>query len=577
MIDLAQFHFIRPLWLLALIPLGLLIRIIILQKLQSRNWESICDRNLLPYILIGNASGSRRLQLILISICGLLAVFAVAGPVWEKLPQPVFRTQSALVIALDLSQSMDATDVLPSRLVRARYKVSDILSTRAEGQTALLVYAGDTFSVSPLTDDVATIQSQLNSLTTDIMPIQGNRPDLAVVMASDLLKQAGIATGDILLLTDEVEDNQVESIVDTMRNSQNRISVLGIGTSQGAPIVVSSGGFLKDANGNIVIPILDEKPMQRLTTLGRGTYLKLQMDDADVEELDRLFSSNLSNDELAETELETDVWREQGPWLLVLLIPIAALAFRRGYMVLIIFLCMPITQNAEAFDWETLWKRPDQLGVKALEQGDHKRASELFNDPAWRGSAQYKAGEFDAAAKAFGELEDTEDIYNYGNALARLGQYQQAIAAFDKVLEHVHDHEDAKFNRKIVEDELEQQQQEQQQQEQQQQEQQGQKQQQQQQQDQAQQIEGNEDRMVEKQITDPQKQANGMNTEKSERNEDPNPMAQELNKEKEMEQQQATEQWIRRIPDDPSGLLRRKFLYQHLQRRQNQSPGEKTW
>ena len=574
MIDLVQFHFIRPLWLLALIPLGLLFRIIFLQKLQSRNWESICDRNLLPYILIGNASGSRRIQLILISICGLLAVFAVAGPVWEKLPQPVFRTQSALVIALDLSQSMDATDVLPSRLVRARYKVSDILSTRAEGQTALLVYAGDTFAVSPLTDDVATIQSQLNSLTTEIMPIQGNRPDLAVVMASDLLKQAGIAKGDILLLTDEVEDNQVESIVDTMRNSQNRISVLGIGTNQGAPIVVSSGGFLKDANGDIVIPILDEKPMQRLTTLGGGTYLKLQMDDTDVEELDRLFSSNLSNDELAKTELETDVWREQGPWLLVLLIPIAALAFRRGYMVLIIFLCMPITQKAEAFEWETLWQRPDQLGAKALEQGDHKRASELFNDPAWKGSAQYKAGEFDAAAKAFSELEDTEEIYNYGNALARLGQYQQAIAAYDKVLEHVPDHEDAIFNRKIVEEELEQQDQDQDQDQDQEQEQQ---QDQEQQQGQQEQQQDNEDSMTEKQNSDQQKQADEMNTEKSEPNKDPNPMAQELNNEKEMEQQQATEQWIRRIPDDPSGLLRRKFLYQYQQRRQNQRPGEKTW
>ena len=373
MTELEQFHFIRPLWLLALVPLALLIRNMVAHKLGSKSWESICDRELLPYILSGTASGSRRLPLILFGICGLLAIFAAAGPVWEKLPQPVFRTQSALVIALDLSRSMDAADIVPSRLVRARYKISDILSRRVEGQTALLVYAGDAFTVSPLTDDVATIESQLNALTVDIMPAHGNRTDLALLKASDLLKQAGIVNGDILLLTDEVEYKYIESIENLVRNSKYRLSVLGIGTPQGAPVIVGNGGFLKDGNGDIVLPVLDESPMRRLATLGRGMYLRIQMDDTDVEKLNRLFSSNLSRDEVAATELETDVWQEQGPWLLALLIPIAALAFRRGYMVLIVCLCLPFPQKAEAFEWESLWLRPDQprgqsLGARRLQK-----------------------------------------------------------------------------------------------------------------------------------------------------------------------------------------------------------------
>ncbi|NNE37980.1 MAG: VWA domain-containing protein, partial [Gammaproteobacteria bacterium] len=201
----AEFQFIRPYWLYGFIPLTILVLYMFRHKLRNKKWESLCDKELLPYILIGDEPATRRTSAMITLVAGTIVLLSLAGPTWEKLPQPVFSTQSALVIALDLSRSMDATDVNPSRLERARFKVADILQHRAEGETALLVYAGDSFTVTPLTDDAATIESQLMALTTDIIPAQGNRTDLAMSKAVELLKQAGAGQGDVLLITDEID------------------------------------------------------------------------------------------------------------------------------------------------------------------------------------------------------------------------------------------------------------------------------------------------------------------------------------------------------------------------------------
>ena len=187
-----QFHFLRPLWLLALIPLIMFSWLLLRRSLFSRNWQSVIDPQLLPHVLIGTAGKSSRLPLILFFICGLLGIIALAGPVWNQLPQPVYKAKSALVIALDLSRSMDASDIKPSRLIRAHYKVNDILKLRKEGDTALIAYAADAFTAIPLTDDGETITNIVNSLTTDIMPAQGSRADRALSRASELLRNAAI-------------------------------------------------------------------------------------------------------------------------------------------------------------------------------------------------------------------------------------------------------------------------------------------------------------------------------------------------------------------------------------------------
>ena len=614
---LEQFHFVRPLWLFALVPLVALIWMMLKRKLGSRSWEGVCDRTLLPYILIQIQSKSRRLSVLATSLGGMLAILALAGPAWERLPQPVFTPQSALVIALDLSRSMDATDITPSRVGRARFKIADILDQRTEGQTGLLVYDGDAFTVTPLTDDTATIKSQLTALVPDIMPVQGNRTDIAVERAADLLKQAGAGKGHILLITDEVDvDEKLREAASAALRQGYRISVLGVGTSHGTPVPLADGSFLKDSSGEIVIPVMHEKPMRELARIGGGHYIRMSLDDSDIKTLAQVFKGVELGDDFNETKLQTDVWKEQGPWLLIALLPLAAVLFRRGYLVLLLIFILPYPHNAAAFDWDSLWLNQQMRAKRALEQGDRKGAAELFTSPEWKGPAQYQAQDFAGAFKSLKGLKDSESLYNAGNTLARLGRYEDAIKAYSQVLKQDPDHKDARYNKKLVEEELEKQKQQNRQQQQnknqnssdnkdqrrdkgQQQDQD--RQDQQQNRDQQQQDSRNNDNKQadRRESQDRQNQQNADNQdqrrEDNTRKEDADRQAQAGNHaekppqgdveknmtasrdQKQDEQEQATEQWLRRIPDDPAGLLRRKFLYQYRQRANRPPPGEKTW
>lgn len=600
-----QFHFLRPAWLLALLPLAVMVWLMVKRKLGSRGWESFCDPALLPHILAGKPPGRSRLSVILTALCGLLAIVALAGPVWDKLPQPVFSKESSLVIALDLSRSMGADDISPSRLGRARYKIRDILKQRPEGRTALLVYAGDAFTVTPLTDDVKTIVSQLQALDTDIMPVQGYREDLALRHARDLLQQAGAGRGHVLLITDEVDGDRGSEAARELYKAGYRVSVMGVGTEHGVPIPLGDGSFLKDDQGEIVIPTLNEDPLRQVAGAGGGIYLQLQRDDSDIETLVNRFDTVGSGDMQA-TELETDVWRERGPWLLLLVLPLAALAFRRGYLLVLVCLVLPFPENARAFDWDSLWWRDDQRARQALEEGDHEKAAELFRDPAWEGVARYRGGDYEGAAEALQKLEGADNLYNLGNALARMGRYEGAIEAYEKALQRDPEHEDAAYNKQLVEEELKKQQQQSQQR----------NQQEQQQQDEDQKKPGEEDSEQDQQGDPGEEEPPAQ--EQQEQREDPQPgrrespdqdksqeppeqdpsareqTARQDGEEQQQpqeqpdgppvspdelqpdEQEQAVEQWLRRIPDDPGALLRRKFLYQYQQRQRERSD-EKSW
>ena len=589
MIDPELFHFLRPQWFVALVPLALLLWFLFFRKGAESNWETVVDGRLLPHLLIKGASGKRRTAFILTLAGGLLGIIALAGPVWEKLPQPVFTAQGAVVIALDLTRSMDASDVSPSRLERARYKIRDILDQRQEGQTALLVYSGEAFTVTPLTDDRETIISQLNALETNIMPVTGNRTDKALAMALDLLRQAGMGRGHVLLITDDADPGTAGEAVERLREEGYRLSILGVGTSHGAPVLLPDGGFLKGRDGQIVIPVLDEDGLRRLASAGGGIYTRLTKDDQDTRLLAGNFSAMQGSSNEAGAELTADVWREQGPWLVLCLLALAALLFRRGYLLALALVLLAPPDAAYALDWEDLWLRKDQQGQQAMDTEDYAAAAELFADPAWKAAAQHRAGDYQAAVDTLEQLDDTESNYNSGNALARLGRYHEAIAAYDRTLAEQPDHEDAIFNRELLEKELERQQQQQQQQQGQdqqrdQEQQQGQNQQdterQQEEQPQAQQSEeqdsqARDEAREQEEGEQPQPQEARQQDEQQDRESDQQPAARDDLKT--AEEQQATEQWLRRIPDDPSGLLRRKFRYQYQQREYERNPDDKTW
>ncbi len=201
--------------------------------------------------------------------------------------------------------------------------------------------------MTPLTTDVDTIGALVNSLSTDIMPSRGSYPIAAIDKSRALLEQAGAVVGEILLITDGGYSPAAERAARDLRGSGYSLSVLGVGTPDGAPIPRFTGGFVTDGSGNIAVPRLEEDALRKLAVAGGGRFSLLSTDDRD---LDYLLSGELTSAQASGDNLATDHWREEGPWLVLLLLPLAALAFRRGYVVVLLIFVVPSVNTAHAFD-----------------------------------------------------------------------------------------------------------------------------------------------------------------------------------------------------------------------------------
>ncbi len=450
---LENLHLLNPAWLWALVPLALLLLILNRGSSGIGDWSRVVDPHLLPHVLAGGNGTRRRGPLLLLGLGWFLAVIALANPVFEKQPQPLFRTLAARVIVLDLSRSMQTPDLKPSRMIRARFEVADILSRSQEGETGLVVFAGDAFVVSPLTDDTATIQALLGTLKPDLMPVQGSRADLGLSRAGELLRQAGRQAGEILLIADAV-DRRALAAAERLYQQGFRVSAMAVGTEEGAPLPDGRGGFVRDRNGQIVNPRLQPELFKEVARAGGGRFTPLLASDAD---LDRLLQDAIAprGRESEAVELDTDLWKENGPWLALLLLPLGVLAFRRGWLLgLVIVMAgnLYTPDPALAFDWQDLWQRRDQQAAEALRRGDHAKAIAKSRSPGRLGAAHFQAGDFDKAAEAFAGAPDADGHYNRGNALARLGRLQEAIAAYDQALAQAPGMEDALYNRRQVEE-----------------------------------------------------------------------------------------------------------------------------
>ena len=590
----AEFHFLRPEWLWALPVVVLLTFVLARRQLAPGSWQRIVDPALAPFVLSRRQMKGASRRWWLVALGGLLATFAMAGPSWTRVEQPVFRSEQAIVVALDLSRSMDAQDVSPSRLARAKLKILDILEQRVSGQTALIVYSANAFTVTPLTTDADTVASLVNSLSTDIMPSRGSYPAAAIEKGLALLEQAGVVFGEVVVISDGGAGPQALEAAEELKDNGYTLSVLGVGTLDGAPIPRGGGGFVTDRSGQIVVPRLESDGLRDLAEAGGGRYATLSADSRDIE---MLLSGVVGSGAAGDESLATDQWREEGPWLLLLLVPLASLAFRRGWVFAALLCLGPMSQQAHAFGWSDLWRTKDQQGQQELENGDAATASALFDDPAWRAVARYRAGDYQDSAAGFSGLRDTDSLYNYGNALAKMGEFESAINAYERVLELDPAAEDAAYNRDLLQELVEQQDAESGQQ--------GDQQQSSEEGGGAQQSEGSsESDEASQEGTDGSPGNESPETETSAReqemsDEDLEALEQELQRaaeeaegqaegepqmtqaqaaaeRREQEREQAMEQWLRRIPDDPGGLLRRKFRYQY-QRQGRDQDGNALW
>ena len=596
--DFSEFHFLRPLALLGLIPALLIVAFTQWRKRSAGNWEKIINPELLPFLMQGdNAKKQRGIYAVLAA--WIITCMALAGPTWQQLPQPVHKKDAALILIMDLSPSMLAEDIKPSRLARARYKLIDILKTRSEGYSALVVYGGEAYTLSPLTEDSNTIISLVPTLQPSLLPVYGSNTEEAVETALQLAINGGYQQADLLLITDGVA-SQAFGTVQSMisKAGKFRLSILGVGTKQGAPIPTGSGSFVKDSNGAILIPKLSPASLQMLAQNSGGSYRTLSADDSDISALLDV-TEGLFPDASKELERDFDLWDDQGFWLIFLLLPILLVSFRKGNIAIILLAPMLFPDSAAAFGWKDLWQTADQQANKALQAGDIETAQALFKDSQWRGSAAYKAGDYKTAIDDFLLIDSADSHYNRGNGLAQSGDLDAAIDAYNQALKLQPGMADAKANKELVEQLKRQQEQQQnsdsQQQDQQQsddQQQDGQSSQEQDSQekisqeksseDQSQQEEDAEAQKAQEQAAEQERQQQAMeesealseeekalNEEEKALSEEQKALSdeeQEALSEEEKQAQQELQQWLRRVPDDPGGLLREKFRYQSRQR-----------
>jgi len=607
-------HLLRPLGLLLLLLLPLLWWAIARQQREAGDWSRACDPHLLPHLLEPSQGRASRAPQWLASAVLVVAALALAGPAWERLPEPLHRNDAALVIVLDLSDSVRAGDLRPDRLTRARFKLADLFRLRPDGQLALVVYAGDAFTVAPLTDDSNTIANLVEALDPSLLPVAGKRTDLALRHAAGLLRGAGVEGGELLLLTDS-SGARDRDVATELAAAGIRLSVLGLGGEAPAPIPQAGGGFLLDSQGRPVLARLDAASLRELAAAGGGHFAAFSNDRSDLVSLgmDRVTPASLR-----QSSGEAMRYRDAGYWLLIPLAILALFSFRRGWLALLLVLPMGVPQPAQAFEWRDLWQRRDQQAAAALQDGDAERARALARDPELRGAAAYRLDDWQAATEAFAERDNAVAHYNRGNALARSGAYQEAIDAYRTALQRQPDLEDAKANLDAVLEWLERQPSSPQQGEGQSDEQ-GDT-------DESEPSEGDAARDEQGEQSEPQEGERSESDEDGERSQDqsgqqdpageegqdesgaqPEPgdeqapdadadeaaqralseaidqalaeqeqasppelgQAPSPEEQAEAERRQSVEQWLRRVPDDPGALLRRKFALEH-QRRQRE-------
>ncbi|MDE0364496.1 MAG: VWA domain-containing protein [Gammaproteobacteria bacterium] len=569
-----DFHFLRPWWLLAAVPAVWLGVRWARRRTAASHWEEAVEPELLPVLLepARNAAGHRLGWLLALGL--LVGATGLAGPTWQRLPQPVEQKNDALVILFDLSLSMYAEDLSPSRLVRAKHKIADVLRRRDEGFTALVAYAGDAHTVAPLTDDTRTIENLLNALGPEMMPVFGSHPGAAMELAHKLFENAYMDQGRILLVTDGID--RLAEVTD-FSNLNFPVSVLGIGTPEGAPISLDfanqPGSLLKNQQGETVHARLDRERLDAAARLCHGRYRTIALGDADI---DHLLAAPLPRDNATiEVEREFDTWSDAGFWAALALLPLLLLGFRRGLLACLALTLLPLP--AEAGFWDDLWQRRDQQALEALEQGDPARAAELFRDDSWRNAADYRNENYGRAAEGWAaraKAEPADSHYNLGNALARLGDFEAAIAAYGRALTADPGNEDAAFNKSLLE-QLQQQRQQASDQDNRE-----------QQNDGASNPENSRQPQggaSDEQQPDEQQESSAQQPNEGEQQQAQDEQSQEGTQAQQMqareddatrdEQREALEQWLRRVPDDPGGLLRRKFEYEtNLRARRGEQP-----
>jgi len=433
-------HFIRPEWLLGFIPVLILSVLFWRQHSQQSAWKQYIAPHLSQLLITKTVEKSHQPKWLLIA-SWIIAVIALSGPALNKQSLPVFATEQGRVLIMDMSLSMYATDLSPNRLSYAKFRATDLLNELTEGETGLIAYAGDAYTISPLTRDRGTILNLLPTLSPDIMPTKGSNLAAALSLAEKLLAQGGHVSGDIIVMTDGISAQQYNQAKKAL-NGGYRLSIMAFGSKQGAPIRLADGQLLRNNSNEVVVAKTDYGLLQQLTQQHQGVLVPAQTDGSDITTLTHWLASD---GKAIETELAGEAWQDLGPYLAMLLLIPMLLSFRQGLLTLMLnpsllfatamAFSLSHSQPAQASVWQDLWQTKDQQAQSAFEQGEFTQAAATFKNPQWQASAQYKAGNYQQALEGFEQDNSANGLYNQGNALMQLNDYPAAINRYQQALE----------------------------------------------------------------------------------------------------------------------------------------------
>ncbi len=579
MLETLPFKFLNPQWLL-LLPLILVVCWLFYRFYKAHSmWSELCDEHLLKILLPKTSKSKSNKWLVWVVVLVLsLIVVAAAGPSWRTQPIPLFESAASRVLVLDLSRSMLAQDVEPTRFKRAVFKAKDLINATEDGQTALIVFAGSAFLVSPLTDDRHTLLNFLDSIKPQIMPVQGSRIDLAIAMADKILSGSFASSSQIYILSDGVSalDAAIQQAEEVSKKDIS-VSILALGTEQGGPIKDDSGKLLYDKSGELIIAKVGFADLEKIAKAGNGRFIRMTASNQDINYLLSGFSDNELDQSKDSDDHTLNLPVNDGVWLVWLILPLALLLFRRNALWLGLIVILPIQQDAYAFDWSSIWKNKEQQAFEAYQKGEFKQAIELSRHPQIKGSAYYKSQDYTSAEAAYAEQGSAQSFYNRGNALAHMQQFDMAIAAYERALAINPEHQQAKHNKKLIEEFLRQQLNQQQ----------GQDESEEQGDDSgdqsADQSESDQSQTQQSQSpsssSDDDLQADSTEEEQDDQNrinpdeEQTNPADEDYayldqpQDESQRPNPESIDRWINRLPDDPSELLRRKFLRDYQRQR----------
>ncbi|MES2199237.1 MAG: VWA domain-containing protein [Chlamydiota bacterium] len=455
--DFKELCFAHPLWLWGalMIPVVWTLFLVFQRKEETRHQlEKFIDSHLLPHLLLNSSNKKRSFWkgLLLWSLVWSCLTLALAGPRWDFREAETFSRDQSLVILLDLSESMNGEDVKPTRLIRAKQKIEDLINLSKGVKIGLIAFAADPHMIVPITEDKETLRHLLPSLGTDLVHIQGSRLSLAFDMASNMLEAEPGSNKALLVISDGgFEDASCIGVAKKLAEKGFVIHTMGIGSLEGAPLKNHQGNLIKK-NGATIFSKLEKEKLKGLSEVGKGYYLEASYSDMD----EVVILKGLEKHAEAQVNIgkKNRLWEERFYLLVILMLPVILWWFRRGYVLsvfLVFFISVFQTESGYALDY---FKNSEELGKEALEEGDYKGAIENFKDPYRAGVAHYKAGNFAEAEKMFllssREEVDLQAAYNLGNSFAQQQKFKEAIAAYEDVLKKCKEHTNAKENLELV-------------------------------------------------------------------------------------------------------------------------------